>query len=113
MAQKIAEKPVNEQKSQIEPEKKTDPNQLLLTWLRTVKFKETEKTSVNIKLARNKDYLNTKMLIKTTNYKINQSDGSVTINFQLTLQALKDLNKFTFNALKSITENMKEKEEKK
>ena len=50
------------------------------------------------------------MLIKTNDYKQNQSDGSVTINFQLTIQALKDLKRFTYNALKTITEHMKEKE---
>ena len=110
MAQKTEQKNLIGQQEQNRSENKTDPNQLLLTWLRTVKFNDTDKTSVNIKLYKNKEYLNTKMLIKTNDYKQNQSDGSVTINFQLTIQALKDLNRFTYNALKTITEHMKEKE---
>jgi hypothetical protein len=87
--------------------KESDPNILLMNWIRAVKFRESDSTAINVKLVKNKDFLNARMLIKTNDFKTN--DDSVTIFLQLSLQGLKDLNKFTYEAIKLIKEHMDQK----
>ena len=96
-------------KSNTNPEPPEDnPNQLLMSWIRTVRFNESEKTAMNVKLLKHNDYLNARLLIKTNDYRL--ENDSVTVNVQMTLKGLKELNKFTYNTIKTITESMKARE---
>ena len=83
-----------------------DPNDLIVKWVNIVRFKD-KVTSLLFKTTKNKDFINAKILIRTNDYKI--KDGYVTVNAQLTVQGLKDLNMAAYNSLKIIMEHMEKK----
>ena len=90
--------------------KEKDPNLLLMEWINIHNFNDLEDSRMNVKLLKNKTFLNPSILVKTNDYK--EKDGFVTIRVQPTLDGLKKLNRFTYNAIALITKNIKEKEEK-
>lgn len=110
MSQKATERSLTNEKAEHNTIKEKNHTELLLSWIRTVKFKESDKTAMNLKLLKHDDFLNARMLVKTTDYK--QQDDSVTIQLQLTLKGLIEMNKFSYNAIKLIKEHIQEKEEK-
>ena len=100
-------KPVELQQTKKEQK---NPNDLLVTWINVISFKDDDRTRLLLKLQKNQEYLNGRFLIKTNDYKL--ENGIVTITGQIPLNGLKDMNKFSYSAVKQITEHIKEKEEK-
>ena len=95
-----------EQSIEKKQEKDNDPNTLVFKWVNIVRFKE-KVTSLLFKTSKNKDFINAKILIKTNDYKL--ENGFVTVNAQLTVQGLKDLNMAAYNSIKIIMEHMEKK----
>ena len=95
-----------EQPSEKKQEKNNDPNTLVFKWVNIVRFKE-KVTSLLFKTSKNKDFINAKILIRTNDYKL--ENGFVTVNAQLTVQGLKDLNMAAYNSIKIIMEHMEKK----
>ena len=95
-----------EQPNEKKQEKNNDPNTLVLKWVNIVRFKE-KITSLLFKTSKNKDFINAKILIRTNDYKL--ENGFVTVNAQLTVQGLKDLNISAYNSIKIIMEHMEKK----
>ena len=92
-----------EQRIEKKQEKDNDPNTLVFKWVNIVRFKE-KTTSLLFKTSKNKDFINAKILIRTNDYKL--ENGFVTVNAQLTVQGLKDLNMAAYNSIKIIMEHM-------
>ena len=95
-----------EQPIEKKQEKNNDPNTLVFKWVNIVRFKE-KITSLLFKTSKNKDFINAKILIRTNDYKL--ENGFVTVNAQLTVQGLKDLNMAAYNSIKIIMEHMEKK----
>ena len=96
----------NEQPNEKKQEKNNDANTLVFKWVNIVRFKE-KITSLLFKTSKNKDFINAKILIRTNDYKL--ENGFVTVNAQLTVQGLKDLNMPANNSIKIIMEHKEKK----